>query len=118
MHFLKSVVRRLDISEIDRRQRLRESQSKLQTLRTKSDDVIIGLRAELHCSIDSVCEAVRKYLQKQDVQMRLTAIWRPGEIPTVEKAAEITSSDRWTWLKGKIDVAFYDRYILNKDEQS
>ena len=47
--------------------------------------------------------------------MRLTALWRPGEIPTVEEAAEITSSDKWTWLKGKIDVAFYDGYILNKD---
>ena len=113
MHFLKSVVRRLDISEIDRKKRLKESQSKLQTLRTKSDEVIVSLRADLHCSIDTVCEEVRKYLQRHDVQMRLTALWRPDEIPTIDDASEISSNGTWAWLKGRIDTAFYDRYIPN-----
>ena len=109
MHFLKSIVKRLDMSERDRKGRLKESQTKLQKLRTQSDQVITSLRADLQVSIETVCEEVRKYLQRHDVQLRLTALWGPDEIKNIDTESEVTSIDKWTWLKGRIDVAFYDR---------
>ena len=109
MHFLRSVAKRLNMSERDRHMRLQRSKDKLKKLMSHSGEVIASLHAELQVSIESVCVEVRKYLQRPDIQMRLTAIWRDNEIPKMDEEANITSAEKWAWLKGRIDIAFYDR---------
>lgn len=109
MHFLKSIVKRLDMADKVRHNRLLSSRDKLKKLLTQSEQVIAGLRVEVQEAIVSVCDEVRKYIQKPSVHMRLTALWRPDEIPVLDEDADITSAEKWVWLKGRIDVAFYDR---------
>ena len=112
MHFLRSVVKRLDMPERKRQSRLQQSKFKLKKLLSHSGDVIESLRADLFDSIESVWVEVRKYLLRPDIQMRLTSIWRQKEIPQmdeIDEGKDITSVERWAWLKGKLDIAFYDR---------
>lgn len=109
MHFLKSIVKRLDMIEKERHIRLMRSRDKLKKLLTQSEQVIAGLRVEVEEAVEVVCEEVRKYIQKHSVQMRLTALWRSDEIPVIDEDTDITSAEKWVWLKGRIDVAFYDR---------
>lgn len=109
MHFLKSVVIRLDMSERDRLSRLKKSKEKLDKLLSQSGQVIASLHVELQESIENVCVEVRKYLRKPSVQLRLTALWGPKEIPDLDDTPEITSAKKWLWLKERIDAAFYDR---------
>ena len=95
--------------EIERHSRLMTSRDKLKKLLTQSEQVIAGLRVEVQEAIVGVCDEVRKYIQKHSVQMRLTALWRPDEIPVIDEDTDVTSAEKWVWLKGRIDVAFYDR---------
>ncbi|KAK3610636.1 hypothetical protein CHS0354_009100 [Potamilus streckersoni] len=102
VHHLRGMVKRLDRSERENMERSAQARNKLAVLRNKADDVIMTLRADLEIAAKTVCGNIRTHLKDTIPRMRLTTCWTLDELPSSE-------GGKWSWIKDKIDDAFFDR---------
>ncbi|XP_045166443.2 uncharacterized protein LOC123529918 [Mercenaria mercenaria] len=118
VHYLKTMVRRLDMGDKERQKKTEEVSAKLKTLKEKADDVIKSLYNEMEVAVEDISHQVRNYLHTTQAKTKLTTNWgkKEGELPDMDYA-----SGTWQWIKRHIDTAFDDRLtdLLEEwDEQS
>lgn len=106
VYYMYTVVTRMEMSERDRQKRTSDIKQKLKTLRTKSDDVVRGLKEEVDNVVMDLSSQVRSYLETPEAKLKLTKGWgkKEGELPDMEMA-----SGTWDWVKRHIEAAFEDR---------
>ncbi|XP_052780393.1 uncharacterized protein LOC128217340 isoform X1 [Mya arenaria] len=106
VHYLRTVVRQLELNGRDRQKRSHETTKKLNTLEKKADGVVKQLTDDLNHSVNDVCETLKVYLQTHQVKTKLTQKYgsKEGELPDMDRA-----SGTWEWVKRHIDTAFDNR---------
>ncbi|XP_060583775.1 uncharacterized protein LOC132739947 isoform X2 [Ruditapes philippinarum] len=117
IHHLKTVVRRLDLSDMDLKDKSEIAREKLAKLRCKSESVLEELKAKLDVQSKEMCSELREYLLSEQCKNKLTREWSAGQLPTVDAGL-----GDWQWIRMRIHEAFYDRIIecvedWNEDER-
>lgn len=111
MHHLKTVVRRLGLSEEDMKAQSEIARRKLDALKVKSEAVLEELIFKLNAESKQMCNELSKYMQCENCKRKITCDWNVGEIPTVDSGL-----GDWTWIRERIHQAFYDRLIECVDD--
>lgn len=101
---MKSVVKRLDYSDMDLREKSDIARAKLDNLKKKSDDVIASLEEEISTKADDLCKTIRQYISQPAVKRKLTTGWTLEDVPNLDRGL-----GDWEWIKVKISEAFYDK---------
>lgn len=104
VHHLKSVVKRLDYSDMDLREKSDNARTKLDNLKKRSDCVIETLEGELKEKANDLCKTLREYVSQESVKRKLTTNWDYSDLPSIDRGL-----GNWAWVKTKIDEAFYDK---------
>ncbi|XP_045165820.2 uncharacterized protein LOC123529516 isoform X2 [Mercenaria mercenaria] len=117
IHHLKTVVRRLDLSDMDLKEKSETARVKLDRLRLKSESVLRELRAKLDIQSKEMCSELKDHLKSEYCKQKLTRGWSAGEIPSVDSGL-----GDWPWIQMRIHEAFYDRMLdcvedWNRDER-
>ena len=104
IHYLKSVVKRLDYSDMELREKSDSARTKLDNLKKKSEVVINSLEEEINSKAKDLCTTLREYVSQPTVKAKLTTGWKLGDIPSQDMGL-----GNWDWIKLKIYEAFYDK---------
>ena len=107
MHHLKSVVKRLDYSDMDLKEKSDSARTKLDNLKKRSDWVIDTLEEKLKEKANDLCKTLRDYVSKDLVKRKLTTDWDIGDLPSIDKGL-----GNWDWVKVKLNEAFYDKLCV------
>ena len=110
-HFLKSVVKKLDYSDVELREKSESARTKLENLKKKSEIVITSLEDEINIKAKDLCKTLREYISEPAVKGQLTSNWVIDDIPS-----PFSGLGNWEWIKIKIYEAFYDKMSMCIDE--
>lgn len=111
VHHLKSMVKRLDYSDTDLRERSHNTGTKLDSLKKRSDVVISTLKVELSRKRDDLCKTLREYFNQDSVKRKLTTGWELADVPISDE-----NLGNWAWVEGKIYETFYDKMCVCVNE--
>lgn len=106
IHHLKTVVKRLDLSDLDLKERSDTAREKLITLGKKSDDVFKKMRSDLGIECQLMCTELSEFLKSEYCKKKLLDDWSSHEIPDVESGL-----GDWPWIRSRIHEAFFDKLI-------
>ncbi|KAL4226199.1 hypothetical protein ACF0H5_014185 [Mactra antiquata] len=106
VHYLRTMVKSLDMSDKQRQKRTEVVSHKLKILNHRAADVIKTLYSGMEVAVSDVCNQVCNYLKTGQAKDKLTKNWgkNPEELPDMGYA-----SGTWQWVKRHIDAAFDDR---------
>ncbi|KAK3610631.1 hypothetical protein CHS0354_009095 [Potamilus streckersoni] len=108
-YHLRTVVKRLDLTERDLRQKLKTTQEKLKTLEKKSDSVISELRHDLEILTQNISKQLEIYLKTPMVKTQLVSCWAEEDLPKAYLGS-------WAYIKARVEDAFYVRLGQLLDE--
>lgn len=108
VHYLRTIVRGIDMSEHERDSKKIQTKKKLHALKTKAEAVTKKLRNEVDKAVHDICEKVREYLKTPQARLKLTTNWGKDadELPDLYLCA-----GGWDWVKRHIDGAIDSRLI-------
>lgn len=98
------MVRRLDLSDRDLKEKSETAREKLDKLRLRSESVLNDLKASLDVESNEISIELKKFLKSDYCKRQITSGWTCGELPVV-------SSGNWSWIRTRIHEAFYDRLV-------
>lgn len=106
-HYLKTTVARLGWTQRDTHEKSMRQRIKLQNLKERSNAVIKALTINIDERSEEIVTEIQQYLSTPQAEFLLCSVWRNNEIPEI--AGEIKDPQHWTWVKQRVDEAFYDR---------
>ena len=104
VHHLKSVVKQLDYTDMELREKSEVIRQKLGKLSEQSDNVIEELTRNVNEEAKELCNTLSEYLKKPYCKIKLLSKWNTNEIPKVDSGL-----GDWGWIQNKIQEAFFDR---------
>lgn len=109
-HHLKTVVKRLDISDKKLNEESNKISQKLERLKHKSQLVLMEEQKKLELSSQRIHQIVKNHLMSERGMNGCVSGWREAELP-------ILSSEHldWTWIKRKIHELFFDKVMAVVD---
>lgn len=113
-HHLKTLVRRLDGSERDLEDKMKEVFLKLESLRKRSDCVLEDMNTRIRAESEDIYKHFREYLRSSGSRVAITS-WIEDELPHKDD-----SNTNWLEVKNKIDILISTRIAaqLEKWEES
>ncbi|KAK3610632.1 hypothetical protein CHS0354_009096 [Potamilus streckersoni] len=102
LYHLRTVVKRLDLSERDLKEKLEDTQERLNKLQNDSNSVISDLKKDLEKLTQDICGQLQSYLDTPMIRTRLVGCWLEGELPKADVGS-------WAYIKAKVEDSFYNR---------
>lgn len=106
IHHLRTVVKRLDLSDMDLRFKSETARAKLSSLKQKSDVVFDNLKATLDEECSVIRRELKEFLDSEYCRNKLLRGWNSGDLPSVDGGL-----GEWDWIRVKLHEAFYDKLI-------
>ncbi|KAL4226499.1 hypothetical protein ACF0H5_014484 [Mactra antiquata] len=106
IHHLKSVIKRLDLSDKDLKTDSENTRSKLENLRQRSDSVLGDLKTKLRIEYGVINQELKEHLQSNYCKEKITRNWKHDCVPNVENGL-----GNYRWLRSRIHEAFFDKVV-------
>lgn len=107
-HQLQVLLDQVNMSENDRKEKVKEIKDKLNNLESKSAEVLEKLRNELEQTSEDICKEFRPELRKPYSRMNLTK-WLPEELP-------VLGDGGWPIVKMKLRWKIAERLVTLLEE--
>ncbi|XP_069141445.1 uncharacterized protein [Argopecten irradians] len=107
-HQLQVLLDQVNMSENDRKEKVKEIKDKLNNLESKSAEVLEKLRNELEQTSEDICKEFRPELRKPYSRMNLTK-WLPEELP-------VLGDGGWPIVKTKLRWKIAERLVTLLEE--
>lgn len=106
VHHLKSVLTRLDLTDMELKTKSESIRVKLDRLQLKSESVLEELRATVDAESTDLCQFLKARISTSECKEALTKNWSPDDLPNIDSGL-----GNWMWIRRHIQETFFDKLL-------